>query len=125
MRERGPMHHPARNRPSAERKALGIAIALSLALVGCAARVNKELQPWVGRHQSELIDAWGPPTRLSIDGKGGTVLVYEQSVNYETAGQPLYDKKGKMTGYVPGQQYSSTRYRMFYVDPDGIIYTFR
>lgn len=92
---------------------------------GCASRVNEVMQSWVGKHQSDLIQAWGPPQQTAGDGKGGTILIYSSYVN-------LGQSPGQVTSYSPGyatytapQQQGYQRTRMFYVNSDGYIYNWR
>ena len=109
--------------------------ALILVAVLCAgcSTINKRMESWVGHHQSDLIRSWGPPQRTASDGKGGSILIYEQYVNMGQkpgiiqpanplsvfpAGQPALQ-------YTAPQQRGYNRTRMFYVNPSGRIYTYR
>ena len=76
-----------------------------LLLGGCAGKINEVMESWNGRHISEVIQSWGPATRLSPDGKGGTIYIWETYVDFGDGG---WD-----------------RVRMFYADQDGIIYLWR
>lgn len=74
------MKFPANTRHSRRVTALVLA-ALFFMGSACTARTNQEMQSWVGRHQSELILQWGPPTQTSSDGNGGQVLVYQRFIS--------------------------------------------
>lgn len=100
-------------------------IASLLATCGCAANINKNMQSWVGHQQSELILAWGPPSRIMPDGNGGAVLIYEGFVNLgQSPGRGTVDAWGNIT-YTAPQQQGWARSRMFYVDREGKIYAWR
>jgi len=102
-----------------------IALAvLALLIAGCA-RPDKIMDSWIGSHQSNLIQKWGPPSYRTSDGKDGQILVYEAVVNIGQAqGRAQVDRYGNVTWTNP-QQYGYTKTRMFYVNPDGIIYYWR
>jgi len=83
------------------------------------------MQSWVGSHKSELYQSWGPPTRITDDGKGGEILIYETYVNTgQTSGEVRTDSRGTIS-YTNPQQTGYVRTRMFYVDKNGIIYHWR
>jgi hypothetical protein len=87
-------------------KAVVYAFLLSLCFLntGCfshiAAQNDAAMESWVGHSEGELIAAWGPPPFVRDDGRGGKVLVY-------------------------GGIYQHQFQRMFYVNPSGIIYSWR
>ena len=87
-------------------KAIVYAFLLSLCFLntGCfshiAAQNDAAMESWVGHSEGELIAAWGPPPFVRDDGRGGKVLVY-------------------------GGIYQHQFHRMFYVNPSGIIYSWR
>jgi hypothetical protein len=98
-----------------------LALAIAIALNGCATRNNNTMQSWVGRHQSELILAWGPPDRTTSDGNGGSILIYGHYVDLgQTSGQ-VYGNGS----YTAPQQQGYQRTRMFYVNSAGVIYSWR
>ena len=101
-----------------------LVLLLCLGLVGCAS-TQKIMDSWVGHHQSELIASWGPPTTVTSDGKGGSILVYRWDVNLgQTPGKATVDYWGNVT-YTNPQQRGYVRSRMFYVDERGYIYHWR
>jgi hypothetical protein len=101
-----------------------IVIAI-LAVITLSSCVSKTMDAWVGQHQSKLIASWGPPTRTSIDGKGGSVLIYEKYVDFgQRPGTARTDGYGRTT-YTAPQQRGYIKNRMFYVDQNGIIYSWR
>jgi hypothetical protein len=95
---------------------------------GCGYRakkaINKEMQSWVGRHQSELITSWGQPNNTDIDGQGGTILIYSQFVDlgYDP-GHPS-DPFGRYSFKAPRQK-GYYKMRMFFINPDGYIYNYK
>ena len=79
-------------------------------------KMDEIMKSWIGYHQSELIASWGPPEKITIDGKGGSVLDYS---HYKNQGSIAFrDPWGNV--HVRPTGYKATRY--FYVNPDGIIY---
>lgn len=60
---------------------LAAVLLVTLLLTSCASAINKKMESWLGHHQSELIQAWGPPHQTVSDGRRGTVLIYGSYVN--------------------------------------------
>jgi len=86
-----------------------IIIVISIILVSCASTKGMEktkvaMDSWLGSSTQTLIKEWGAPSRVTTDGAGGEVLVYERST---------YLSYYKVTYYT---------IRMFYAHADGIIY---
>ncbi len=99
--------------------------AFLLLVGGCASQVNRVMESWVGKHQSDLILAWGPPQQTASDGKGGSILIYGSYVNLgQQPGRATTDLFGNVT-YTAPQQQGYQRTRMFYVDSSGYIYAWR
>ena len=99
-------------------------VLLSVILSGCWT-VSKKMESWVGSHKSQLYQSWGPPHRVTEDGQGGEILIYEAYVN-----------TGQTPGYIAPNSYGGYRYtaprqngynksRMFYVNNRGIVYSWR
>lgn len=105
-------------------RAILAALVLATAVVGCASTINENMQSWVGHHQSELIQAWGPPTRTASDGKGGRVLIYEHWVDLGQRPGTVRAVPGGAT-YTEPERQGYTQTRMFYVDRNGRIYSWR
>jgi len=78
---------------------------LLLSSIGCSS-IKNLTQDGIGQPISTIIDRFGPPSRVSSDGKGGTVYTWEQWF-------PL----GETGGYI----WSIT----YLVDSKGIIYQWR
>jgi len=81
-------------------------------LVACAPRqtgpsLSEKLDSWIGHHQSDLIRQWGAPTRVTSDGQGGAVLVYEFT---------------RDLGCNAYRCYVGTEYIQFFVTSRGVIY---
>jgi len=99
-------------------------IWLAATIVSCGS-VNKKMESWVGYHKSELYQHWGPPSRITEDGQGGEILIYESFVNTgQTPGQISPSNNGTYR-YTSPQQNGYNRTRMFYVNSEGTIYGWR
>ena len=100
---------------------------------GCAPRVNDFKKPstinrmmdsWVGHYQSKLIANWGPPTKITSDGKGGNIIIYESLKgtwgdvkDKRIVGGTHYPTSPRQPGYAAT--------RIFYVNEKGIIYSWK
>jgi len=83
---------------------LGILLLLVLTF-GCSL-INELMQDGIGQPISTMIDRWGPPSRVTSDGRGGSVYIWEKWDDY---------------GYGNRQLWSN----MFWVDSNRIIYKWR
>jgi len=72
---------------------------------GCSA-INELTRSEIGQPISTVIEHLGPPTRVTPDGKGGRIYIWEQWIP---------------TGYYNGYLWTYT----FFVDSNGIIYKWR
>ncbi len=89
-------------------KFLSVKFVISLLLVlafGCSS-ISELRRDGIGQPISPLIDRYGPPQRVTPDGKGGSVYIWEHWV---------------ATGECSGYLWSTT----YWVDPKGIIYKWR
>lgn len=102
---------------------LTLLILCFLSVFGCAS-VSKTMDSWVGHHESELIQSWGPPDQVVPDGKGGSILIYSSYVNLGQS-PGVIKQVGYITTYTAPQARGYNRTRMFYVDKDGKIYSWR
>lgn len=120
-------------------KKLFVLILSLCMLVGCTSTATI-MQSWVGSNMSDLIASWGPPTREMSDGKGGRILIYEYSRNFNSPGystttvnSPMVYDSNSPYGRPIGQPTATTTYyppttsgyvatRCFWVDSNGIIY---
>jgi len=102
-----------------------VPLALVLSL-GCASLTpSKAMQSWVGSQQSQLILSWGPPTRSTSDGAGGTILIYEYDRNTgQIPGRAVRNLDGSIS-YTAPQATGYVATRMFWVDAKGVIYYWR
>lgn len=109
------------------KKYLIVALAAVL-LSGCGENISKTMQSWVGHNVNELIAAWGPPTEVFSDDRGGSVFVYARTTSWVQPGSATTTYTGNhgygqaTTVYTPAVVQSHTSYRMFWIDSDGTIY---
>ncbi len=93
-------------------------LAFVVFATGCAS-IDKTMQSWVGSTEGDLIAAWGPPQGVYSDGRGGKILAYYGHVAVS------------VPGYVYGNYYTAPhdggwdQQRMFYINKDGVIYSWR
>lgn len=86
------------------------------------------MDSWIGSHQSAVIRAWGPPTRITTDGNGGKILIYERESGSKYTTEGDYETKyilGQVVReYHPGHEVDNTyiEIRMFYVNRKGFVY---
>jgi hypothetical protein len=83
---------------------LGIIFILVL-VFGCSA-INNLITSSMGQPISTIIDRFGPPSRVTPDGKGGSIYIWEQWVH---------------TGWGPGYLWSLS----VWTDANGNIYNWR
>ena len=116
-------------------KKLSILVVATLILVGCSL-IERQMESWMGHHQSELIASWGPPQQVMDDGQGGKIFIYSATQTYTTpgrattnvtgtaygAGNYAYGNATGYTTYTPPQTSSYTAYRMFWINSSGYVY---
>ena len=106
-------------------------------LAGCAL-IDKQMESWMGHHQSDLIASWGPPQQVMDDGQGGKIFVYtytrsrtspataktEYSGRAHSYGNGLSTRlKGtSTTTFTPATTTTYTKRRMFWIDSNARIY---
>ncbi len=83
-----------------------LGILLLLVLTFNCSSINQLRQDRIGQPISTVIDTWGPPSRVTSDGRGGNVYVWEKWEDY---------------GYGIRQLWSNR----FWADSNGIIYKWR
>lgn len=88
---------------------------LCLGIMGCATGPDTQaiMNSWMGHHKSEIIQAWGPPSSYTSDGKDGEVLIYENTKNVMMP----------VSGMVVSR--NITDYTQVYVTKEGKIYYIR
>lgn len=86
--------------------------------------INKAMDSYVGHTKQELYQSMGPPTRITSDGGGGEIIIYETYVRLQQTPGQVYGDDGQVT-YTTPQNNGYTRSRMFYVNSKGIIYSWR
>ena len=83
---------------------LGV-LLLSVLAFGCSP-ISELTQDGIGQPISTVIKDWGPPSRVTPDGRGGSVYVWEQWVERGYGNRDLWST-------------------MYWVDSKGIIYKWR
>lgn len=101
---------------------LFILVVISILLLSSCATLfgpsQKEVHDsWLGSTKVNLIQSWGPPTRITSDGQGGEVLTYEKS----KTGRVYYGTYIQNTDIY----YSDIYYSDMFVDKSGKIYFYR
>jgi hypothetical protein len=82
-----------------------VILLLVLLTFGCSS-IIKLMEDGIGQPISTIIDHLGPPSRVTPDGRDGSIYIWEQWV-----------PAGDYTGYL--------RTNMFWADSNGIIYKWR
>jgi len=82
-----------------------VILPLLVLTIGCSS-INKLTQDGIGQPISTIIDSMGPPSRVTPDGRGGSVYIWEHWVD---------------TGYGSGHVWSN----VFWADSNGVIYKWR
>lgn len=103
-----------------------VAVLMLALLPGCASlNPSKTMKSWVGRHYSDLMMKWGPPTRSTPDGRGGQILVYEYDRNTGQIPGTAHSNPDGSVSYTAPRQTGYVATRMFWVDGAGLIYNWR
>lgn len=96
---------------------LFIVLAILLAAVSCSTTRKTSQQTytpsWRGCSAQDIIAAMGNPDRIDEDGRGGSILVYESSADYD---DPQYDILDPEATPKKGRQ------ARFYLDQEGDCY---
>lgn len=108
------------------KKGLFILLLSSLFLLFTQCRssssITEAMNSWKGKTKAELYLSWGPAHRITDDAQDGEILIYEYDVNQgQKPGTSTVNEDGS-TSYTNPQQLGYTRTRMFYVNPEKIIY---
>ena len=94
-------------------------LAACLALTACSVtrKVSKasteDSDTWVGFSTADITYAMGYPNHITEDGKGGSVLVYESTPDYDSPDFDILD---------PDASSRKRQYACFYVDEFGTCY---
>lgn len=95
-----------------------------LLLQGCSSP-SKIMQSWEGHHVSELYQSWGPPTATTSDGRGGMIVSYYYDRYLgQIPGRAVRNLDGSVSYTAPTAN-TYTAQRNFYVNANGIIYSWR
>jgi len=124
------------------------ATAIALGCLHPIRNTNYAMQSWVGHHESEVIRSWGPPTQTADDGAGGKILIYDYQQSYTTPGTAVATTQTRPSGscasiggvtqpcnlgststtrtvITPPKTQTYGRSRMFYVNAQGYVYSWR
>ncbi|WP_137939352.1 hypothetical protein [Chitinivorax sp. B] len=97
-------------------------------LAGCAteAHFERNLDSWLGRQTSELIQAWGSPVIDKPKADGGRVLGYamQDTVRHRPMRQTvsLNGNAGLIYQELPGSQTATYCVTLLHADAQGVIY---
>ena len=96
---------------------------LVMVLSGCGPTTKEVMNSYMGKTKKDVILAWGPPTRVTEDGDGGEILIYEKWVNY---GSSTYGNVNNSGDYNQrSSQYTKHFVREFYINKEGRVYYWR
>lgn len=87
-----------------------------------AQKEKTTMDSWLGHSKAELLQSWGPPTKVDSDGQGGEILTYDKSVALTQTPGTVYNNGYGGINYTRPQNNVVTRSRMFYVNQQGKIY---
>ena len=80
------------------------------------------MNSWLGSTKAQLIQSWGPPTKVTSDAQGGEILIYDKTVKFPQNPGSVYQGYDNSIQYTNPESTTITRSRMFYVDANGKIY---
>lgn len=110
----------------------GLIVLILVGAAGCTS-ISQTMQAWVGHPFSALIAAWGPPDKTLSDGRGGQIVIYTHTARYveppistttyEQNTTEESETEQSTTVYNPEVVEVYTSYRMFFINADGIIYS--
>ena len=84
-----------------------------------------DINSWVGKTKGEVYQSWGPPQSVTSDGQGGEILIYSSTVRLNQTPGSVYNNGYGGVNYTAPQNNYYNRSRMFYVNSQGIIYSWR
>ena len=94
-----------------------------LATSGLGDKEKEVMDSWMGSTKAQLIQSWGPPTKVASDGQGGEILIYDKSVSFaQSPGQVYTQPYNNNVYYTNPESNIITRSRMFYINKQGVIY---
>jgi hypothetical protein len=84
--------------------------------------ISNTLNPYLGQSQHEVILKLGAPDRITPDGNGGTILVYEKTSYVTVQRLDLNPYSDVLTN---SYTTSNNSYLQFYIDKNGTVYNWR
>lgn len=113
-------------------------VFIVIAQIGCAKPTAQIMDSWKGSHISKVIVSWGPPWHVISDGAGGKIYIWNRNITIpftlakaETRRTATYSPhldeytiKSK-TIYTDSVFFRGDKIRAFWVDKDGIVYSWK
>ena len=111
------------------KKILTFCLFASLFFVTGCTGPRKLMNGWIGKPKELLYKTWGDPAKMVNNGTAGTILIYsEKSEVYEAPGIYLSfegDGYNKMAPPPVKENKQYTKLKLFYINPAGIIYSWK
>ena len=100
------------------KKFLFLILAAAVACTACSVSTHVSVSTekntsWEGCETMEILDAMGTPDRIDVDGRDGSILVYESTPDYDDPGYDILD---------PAASARKPEYAYFYLDDEGVCY---
>ena len=103
-------------------------VLFSVFLTGCAARYNIQMtgvvESWMGHNVKEVIESWGPPSTVYDEPPNLKVYAWHSQQSFTLSGDVQtidYGSGVKQQTVHPGRTITKNHYKMFWVNPDGVI----
>jgi hypothetical protein len=100
------------------KKFLLLILAATVAFSACSVSTHVSIATekntsWEGCETMEILDAMGTPDRIEVDGRDGSILIYESAPDYEDPDYDILD---------PSASARQAEYAYFYLDDEGVCY---
>ncbi len=91
------------------------------------------MNTWIGKTKDDLTKSLGQPTRVVDNGKDGTIMMYSAMVEVRAAPSSSITVTTTGDGYTgpeakpaaPQDNKSYLKFKMFYVNTSGVIYSWK
>lgn len=105
-------------------KRMVVLLLASILLSACGvARLNQQMDSWVGKPSSLLVEQWGPPSNIFEDGEV-KIYTYKETTIGRNAGTTFAVPVGSgiyAAQNIGGYIYNYEQIRMFWIDKSGVI----